>query len=196
MTMLRSWMLVCLLVLAGCVSTPEARFYTLSSPPGPPSTDAAGKPTHYSVAIGPISVPETVDRPQFVIRRTDHRLDIVEQHRWAQPLHREIADALAIALDRRLPQARVAPYDVPAVHDPDCRVLMDIERFDAVLDGAVTVQGWWTVRCHAQPARTARFIEQEAAHGGFDAIAAAYARVLSAIGGKIAEAVTALQDGK
>lgn len=193
----RSWMLCLLLVLTGCASSPDAHFYTLSAPPAKVPHDASAiGPPHYSIAVGPVSVPETVDRPQLVIRRGDHRIEITELHRWAQPLRLEIAGAIANGLERRLPQARVALYNVQTVRDPDCRVQLDIERFDAVLDDAVTMQGWWTVRCNAQPARTARFMEQVPAHGGFDAIAAAYGRASSTIAEQIADAIAVLQPGK
>ncbi|HEX7649591.1 MAG TPA: PqiC family protein [Noviherbaspirillum sp.] len=197
MMMPRYRMLCLLLAVAGCASSPEARFYTLSSSSATstPSAAAAG-PARYSVAVGPVSVPETVDRPQLVIRRGDHRIEIAELHRWAQPLRLELVDALTATLERRLPQARIARYNVQAVRDPDCRVQMDIERFDAVLDVAVTVQGWWTVRCNAQPPRTARFTEQARAQGGFDAVASAYAMTMSAVAEQIAGAVAALQAGK
>lgn len=186
-----------LLALAGCASSPDARFYTLSAPAAVPPRDASAiVPPHYSVAVGPVSVPETVDRPQLVIRRGDHRIEITELHRWAQPLRLEIAGAIANGLERRLPQARIALYNVQTVRDPDCRVQMDIERFDAVLDETVTMQGWWTVRCNAQPAKTAPFMEQVPAHGGYDAIAAAYAQASSAIAEKVADAVAVLQAGK
>lgn len=193
----RSWMLCLLLLFAGCASSPDARFYTLSTPPAVPPHDASGigRP-HYSVAVGPVSVPETVDRPQLVIRRGDHRIEITELHRWAQPLRLEIAGAIANGLERRLPHARVALYNMQTVRDPDCRVQMDIERFDAILDDAVTMQGWWTVRCNARPAKTARFMEQVPAHGGFEAIAAAYARASSTIAVQIADAIAALQPEK
>ena len=197
MMMPRYRMLCLLLAVAGCASSPEARFYTLSSSSATstPSAAAAG-PARYSVAVGPVSVPETVDRPQLVIRRGDHRIEITELHRWAQPLRLEIAGAIANGLERRLPHARVALYNMQTVRDPDCRVQMDIERFDAILDDAVTMQGWWTVRCNAQPAKTARFREQVPAHGGFDAIAAAYARASSTIAVQIADAIAALQPEK
>jgi hypothetical protein len=186
-----------LLALAGCASSPDARFYTLSAPATVPPHDASAiVPPHYSVVVGPVSIPETVDRPQLVIRRGDHRIEITELHRWAQPLRLEIAGAIANGLERRLPQARIALYNMQTVRDPNCRVQVDIERFDAVLDEAVTMQGWWTVRCNAQPAKTVRFMEQIPAHGGYDAIAAAYARASSAIAEKIADAVAALQAGR
>lgn len=189
--------LACLLACAGCAVSPEARFYTLNAPRGLQQQKTAIVPAQYSIAVGPVSVPEMVDRPQFVIRRGAHRVAIVEQHRWAQPLRLELAGALAADLGQMLPQARVALYNIHAVRDADCRVLMDIERFDAVLDEAVTVQSWWTVRCNASAApRSGRSLAQEPARGGFEALAAAYGRALAAISVEIAQVVTALQTGK
>ena len=46
---------------AGCAS-PTSRFYTLSTTPAP-----AGTPVAYSVAVGPVTIPAEIDRPQIVV---------------------------------------------------------------------------------------------------------------------------------
>ena len=54
----------CIVVIlaAGCGSTPGSRFYTLSAAPAP-----AGTSSDLSVAVGPVTVPAVVDRPQIVV---------------------------------------------------------------------------------------------------------------------------------
>jgi uncharacterized lipoprotein YmbA len=185
------------LVLAGCASAPKEYFYTLSGPPSVSEGKFITAQTQYQLAVGPVKVPEMVDRPQFVIRQGDHRVALVEQHRWAQSLRSEIARALAADLARQLPQAQVSFYNDYAARNADCRVLMDVERFDASLGEAVTVQGFWTVRCAAPAAiktETGRSTVREPARGGgFDELAAAYGRALSVMSVEIANAVSSLQ---
>ena len=48
--------------VAGCASTPASRFYTLSAASGP-----AAPSSNLSIAVGPVSVPAVVDRPQIVV---------------------------------------------------------------------------------------------------------------------------------
>jgi uncharacterized lipoprotein YmbA len=181
------------LALAGCASSPETHFYTLS--PAAPADKAIAAQARYKVAVGPVKVPEMVDRPQFVVRQGDNRVELLEQHRWAQPIRTEIARALAADLRQQLPQAQVSFYNDYAAQNPDCRVLMDIERFDAARGKAVTVQGAWSVVCTKPDAKkTGRATVREAVRSdGFDQLAAAYGRALSAMSVEIADAVSSLQ---
>jgi uncharacterized lipoprotein YmbA len=183
------------LVLAGCASAPKEYFYTLNGAPSVSEGKSGAAQTQYKLAVGPVKVPEMVDRPQFVIRQGDHRVALVEQHRWAQSLRSEIARTLAANLAQQLPQAQVSFHNDYAARNADCRVLMDIERFDAALGEAVTVQGLWTVRCTAPAAiKSGRSTVREPARGGgFDELAAAYGRALSVMSVEIANAVSSLQ---
>ena len=52
----------------------------------------------YGVAIGPVYVPDSVDRPQFVLRTPGAEVRIAEQVRWAEPLKEGIARAVATNL--------------------------------------------------------------------------------------------------
>lgn len=180
-------------LLAACASAPE-RFYTLSPMPAFPTAPNA----RYSLAVGPVKIPEIVDRPQFVIRQGENRVDIVEQHRWAQPLRAEIVSALADDLRRQLPQARVFLYNDNGMQKPDCRIMLDIERFEGTPGQAVSVQGAWSLRCaspdSAQISRTGHAFVQEPVHGSsYDELAAAYSRALSALAVQIAQTVSSLK---
>ena len=79
-------------VVAGCASTPS-RFYSLS---------AAAEPTapssNLSIAVGPVSVPAVVDRPQIVVNVGPNQVRLEEFNRWAAPLQNNIARVVASAL--------------------------------------------------------------------------------------------------
>ena len=49
-------------VVAGCGSTPTSRFYSLSA-----ATEPTAPSSNLSIAVGPVSVPAVVDRPQIVV---------------------------------------------------------------------------------------------------------------------------------
>jgi len=69
-------------IAAGCSATAPSRFYTLAS------TATAGNepPARYAVIVGPVSVPASVDRPEFVVQVAPNRVEIEEFNRWAAPL--------------------------------------------------------------------------------------------------------------
>ena len=83
---------VCILVAlaAGCASTPPSRFYTLRAASGPAAT-----PSNLSVAVGPVSVPAVVDRPQIVVNMGPNQVRLEEFNRWAAPLQSNIARVIA-----------------------------------------------------------------------------------------------------
>jgi len=54
-------------LLGGCSSSPKASFYTLSADAALQHTGAA-VPIH--IVVSPVTVPDLVDRPQIVTRRT------------------------------------------------------------------------------------------------------------------------------
>ena len=62
------------LLACACGSEPRIDFYSLASPP------AAAAPTApastLSIHVGPVTVPDAVDRSQMVVRRDDNRVEI------------------------------------------------------------------------------------------------------------------------
>ena len=72
---------------AGCASSPKSHFYTLSSGA---ALERSETKTQYTVAIGPVTVPDIIDRPQIVTKIAANQVQIAEQARWAAPLKSEI----------------------------------------------------------------------------------------------------------
>ena len=68
-------------VAAGCGSSPPSRFYTLSG-----TTAAAAAPSNLSIAVGPVTIPGAVDRPQMVVTTGANQVELDEFNRWAAPL--------------------------------------------------------------------------------------------------------------
>jgi hypothetical protein len=183
-------------MLCACVSAPQDRFYTLSAAqPAMPGSPV--QPARYSVAVGPVRIPEIVDRPQLVIRESDNRVGVLERHRWAQSLRAEIARVVAADLSRQLNDARVVPGSDYAGQIPDYRILVDIDRFEATPGEGVTVQAAWTVRrTKGDAATSGRSVVREASRGaGYEELAAAYGRALVKMSVEMADAVRSLQAG-
>lgn len=180
-----------LAALAGCASNaPEERFYTLSAVA---MADAPLARAAYSVSVGPVSVPEAVDRPQLVLRRAPNRVEILEQARWAAPLPSGIAQVVAANLTHLLGGARVAAYPQSAVADPDYRVAVDVQRFESAPGAAASLDALWTIRsAKGALVRAGRSTIDEPARGGdTEALVAAHDRALAALSRDIARALPA-----
>jgi uncharacterized protein len=187
---MRRWALaVLLMLLSACGSAPKEQFYTLSS-------DGKGElgslpSQEYGVSVGPVYIPDVVDRPQFVLRMRGSEVRIVEQVRWAEPLTEGIARAVASNLAQSLNNARVSPRSQPGAGEGDYRVIVDVQRFDSALGEAATLDVTWTVRrVKDGEQQTGRVRAREAVTGsGYDELVNAHARAIAGVSRTIAEAI-------
>ncbi|HUP97370.1 MAG TPA: PqiC family protein [Usitatibacter sp.] len=148
-----------LVVLAGCGSTPREHYYTLASQPValPPSTGNT-----MSIYVGPVSVPEAVDRSPMVLRTGPTQVDIDDMHRWAEPLKAAIPRAVADLLMRELGTPRVLAGRASSGAPADYRIAIDIQRFDSSLADGATLDAAWTITPAKGAPRTGRTFAQEA----------------------------------
>ena len=172
-------MVLALLLVGACGSPPRERFYTLDAPEPPVAVDGAP-----SISVGPVSIPELVDRPQLVVRVRANEVVLTEQERWAEPLRGAITRVVAANLAAAL-GARVAPQ---RNGDVDYRVILDVQRFEsgdeALIDAA------WTVVPRNGERRSGRSVAREKPQRmQYDALAAAHSAALAAISREIAAAI-------
>jgi len=119
---------------AGC-STAPSRFYSLSS-----TSTADGAPaTSAKVMVGPVTIPASVDQPEFVVQVAPNRVEVDEFNRWVAPLSDGIARAVAGDLVVLLGTPDVAGSQL-ANFTPDYRVTIDIQRFETTRGQGVTVE--------------------------------------------------------
>jgi len=183
---------VCLLLaLAGCSRSPRVTFYTLE--PAAPVEARSATAADPSIAVGPVTLPEVVDRPQFVVRVAANRVEILETQRWAEPLKSEIPRLVAENLGRLLGSSRVSSYLQHDGVNADYRILLDIRRFEAVPGESVTVEAAWSLRHTAGGAtKTGRSLVREpVGTNDYDALVAAYGRALLAVSADLAGAIRA-----
>ena len=179
-------------IAAGC-STAPARFYSLAS-----TATADGTPaTHASVMVGPVTIPASVDQPEFVVQVAANRVEVNEFNRWVAPLGDGIARAVAGDLVVLLGSPDVATAQL-ANFTPDYRVTIDVQRFDSIQGDAALVEAVWTVRKTASgDTRSGRTDAREPAQGqGFDALAAAHSRAIAKLSADIAAAIRAEAEQK
>jgi len=172
-------------LLAGCGSSPKARFYTLGA-----SEASAPAKAAYRVAIGPVTVPDMLDRPQIVTRGGGNQVTINEFERWAGPLKDEVGRALAQNLTRLLDGANVFAYPQSSNVETDYRVVVDVQRFDSTLGDSASIEVLWQVQPAKGEPKTGRSVAREAVSGaGYDALVAAHGRALAAVSRDIAAAI-------
>jgi len=174
---------------AGCAS-PPARFYTLNA-----TAAIATTPLKVSIAVGPVSVPAAVDRPQIVVREGANELALDEFNRWAAPLEDSIARVVADNLVALLDTPRVTLFGQSLNLDVDYRVQIEIRNFDSAPGKYVGLDAVWSVRKmktgKVETGRTS--LHTTVGDTGYDAVAAAHSRTIANMSDDIAKAIRALE---
>ncbi|ETX03005.1 MAG: hypothetical protein ETSY1_01605 [Candidatus Entotheonella factor] len=133
-----------LLMLGGCAATQPVTFYTLSpletlsQPTGttPLSEDVA-------IGVGPVTLPEFIERPQIVVRTTLNRIEVDEFHRWGGSLQEDISRTLAQNLSALIGTHRVHVYPSREPLEIVYRVALDIRQFDGQLGESIRLNAIW-----------------------------------------------------
>ena len=176
-------------LVAGCASDP-IHFYTLS-----PTAAASPSPSKLSVAVGPVSVPASVDRAQIVVSQGgSNQVTFDDFNRWASPLHDNIASVVAEDLVALLGTPRVTLFPQTLSPDADYRVAIEVRNFESSPGHVAALDAVWTVRRTSDgKSQTGRSTPRESlADGGYDALAAAHSRAIAAMSKDIADAILAL----
>ena len=174
---------------AGCAS-PRSNFYTLNA-----AAKAVATGADYTVAVGPVSVPAVVDRPQIVVRLAPNRVAIDEFHRWASPLPDAIARVVAENLSAMVGTPHVTTFSGPNAASARYRVLFDVIRFESAPGKAATLDAVWTARA-TQDGRTRAgrtTVSEPVPDREYASLAAAHSRALGRLSADIAEAIQALE---
>jgi hypothetical protein len=175
------------LVLGGCATSPPARYYTLA-PLQPPAVKAASVPT-FTVAVGPVIIPDLLQRPQIATRTNDHQISFSDFHRWAGTLADETKRVLVVNLDGLLAGKRAAVSTDDMAIDPDFRVVVNINRFDGLPGGSVWLNAVWTIKEQKGKMAIAvnqSVIEEQVNGQGYPDLASAQSRAIGQLSRAIA----------
>lgn len=179
--------------LGGCGSTPKTHYYTLSASPA--KAEAALAPGAYRVTVGPVTVPDVVDRPQLVMRVAANQVTLLDQHLWAEPLRSEIPRVIAADLAQLLGNAQVLTQPRNGGGEPEYRVRVDIRAFEAMPGDGVSLDALWSVQRSApSEARVGHATVWVPAGGaGYGDLVSAHSVALGRASQDIAEAIRAME---
>ena len=130
---------IVVVAVSGC-STKAARFYTLDST----ATSNGAPAVPLAVMVGPVSVPASVDQPDFVVQVASNRVELDEFNRWAAPLGDSIAHAVAGDLVVLLGTPDVATSPM-ANFVPAYSVTINVQRFESTRNQGVLLDAVWAV---------------------------------------------------
>jgi uncharacterized lipoprotein YmbA len=178
-------------LVAGCSAPQPIRYYTLG--PVEPSVAAAAAVSTVagpSLVVGPVSVPESIDRQQIVHLGAGTRVEVSDAHRWSGSLKNDIARRIAADIARQRGLARVVAWPQASIVQPDLSLPIDVQSFEASGFDRVTLEAVWTLRKDGKDLAGRRFVATEAIQGGnYDGLAAAHGRLIDALARDIAAAI-------
>lgn len=140
--------LACLLtgvLLSACAtdSSHVAHFYLLT-PVETTVPVVSGQPP-ISLLVGPVEVPQYLNRAQIVTQSGPNELDMAEYDRWGDNFKKNLTRVLAENLAKQWPTERVFMAGTPNVGVTDFRVEVEIIRFERGVDQRVHLTARWYI---------------------------------------------------
>jgi len=180
-------------LLNGCMGhdIKPVQFYRLSADSSindQPLAITQGKSVGPVIGLGPIHIPEYLNRPQIVVGVTEHQYRLSEDHRWAEPLDQNISLALFKALPGQLGTDRLIRYPWPQRQVIDYQIGIDILEFNVNENGQGRLIAQWFIKRKDQPTIDKRSVYQAPASiTDYEMIAKAQSQCLGKLGHEIAE---------
>lgn len=154
------------------------------------------KSTSAVIGLGPVQLPEYLDRPELVIRTSPNGFELSETDRWAEPLGDSFRHVLANDLTNLLGTANIVQYPWYPGTRLDYRVRVQVQRFEVDTSNNAELVARWelTISQAEQPvtSRDAHLSHAMASRTG-DAAAAALSEDVAELAGQIALAITQIE---
>lgn len=181
------FLLIFVLLLSGCAGNTPMRFYMLNA-----ETDLAADTSalpidkNLVVGLGPIHLPDYLNRPQIVVAVSENQYRLDEHHRWAERLDQNIGRTLARLLAGRLGVEQVVRHPWPQKQQIDYQVNVDILEFHQTAGGQSRLSAQWQIKSQQLPPFSKRFECSMASKDDPDAIVKAQSICLGRLGMDIA----------
>ncbi|MFT5173746.1 MAG: putative lipoprotein YmbA [Gammaproteobacteria bacterium] len=178
-----------ILLLGGCTTGPPPNLYMLDLPF---TAQMAGLEKGLAVGIGPLELPQYLDRPQIITRAGVNRLQAAEAHIWAEPIKDSALRVLVVTIARALDSNRIYLLPRRVRTTLDWRVAIDVGRFDGAIGGDVLLAARWSLyRGDEKDVSLTRvsIVEEAVVGPDYEALVTAQTRAVARLGEEIAAAI-------
>lgn len=187
-----------LLLAGGCGTSQYAKFYTLS-PLEDKDAERNVKTAQYDIGIGigPIKLPEQLDRPQIVTRTSRNELKLSEFNRWAGSLVDDFSNVFAENLSILLNTDRIFIFPWRGPVSVKYRVDVGVSRFDGALGEDAVLNARWMilgVNSHKMLVMKRSNIKEPTRANTYATMVAAQSRAIGRLSREIAKAIKALSE--
>ena len=187
-----------LATLAACgfgQTSDPSRFYAITTPE---VTQVRGPEKSVNVVIENVSVPQSVDRPQIVVKEPNsNMMTVSEFDRWIEGLNTALPVAISENINMYTKNINARPGRNAAIsHNAKYIVSIDFVRFETEIDGDIAMSAWWTVSNNrgdilAQKKTNLHAPTPDAKDKiNYDAIVAEQSKMIARLSYKIADVIT------
>jgi len=204
---------VCSFTMAGCVTASSpTRFFTLNafdsldrgsgSYAFQPAEIWPSRPSPQAivVAVGPVTIPESVNRPEIVTQDSAHQISIHDMERWAGPLDKKVLRVLTDDLDAKLASEKftVVAWDPSTQVNVEARyrVMVEVTRFELSKEpGAARFDADWVLYGPQDKVLAMRQTRRRAAVAGtgVKALVAAMSQCIMEFSNEVAETISSAE---
>ncbi len=188
-------LLLSLLLLCGCASK-ATNYYVLHSLQSEvQDVKITRAENDLTIGVGPIKIPEYLDRPQMATRSTPDSLQFAEFDKWAEPLEKDLARVFAEDLSILLSTDRVIVFPWAGSVHVLYQVTVDVAQMEYTPDGKALLVAGWSVFGNDGGKLLAikrSIIIVPVQSTGFEAIASAQSRAVGEMSREIAACIESL----
>ena len=149
----------CLVLLStACSHNQPVALYLLDAElVAPAASNPALANSHLAIGLGPIHLPDYLNRPQILQQVGENEYQLDEQHRWGEHLELNIARSLAQFLSKRLGVEQIIRYPWAAKQSIDYQVSLDIFKYHQTNAHESLLEAQWQLKQHDQVLLTKAF---------------------------------------
>lgn len=188
------WILLAIALATGACSTGNTtRYYMLSAD----SNASVSRSLSESLVlgVGPVTIPDYLDRAELVFQSSPNRFEIPSQHRWAGSLQQDVQRVFGTNLANELGTTTVHFHPWDRRLKCDVEVSLAVVRFHSVTgEDAVLEANWQIDRGSGESTAQGHLIKREPLAGdGYEAVVAAQSRLLSQVAKELAAKVRGME---
>ena len=134
-------------LILGCAkSSKPVEYYMLDASVGIENNQNLKSDEAPLIGLGPIRLPEYLDRFQMVVAVSENKYKLIDGHRWAEKLDQNISLALFKTLPSQLGTDRMIRYPWPQRPGVDFQVKIDILELNIDQNGQSQLIAQWSIK--------------------------------------------------
>jgi len=139
---------ISIFLLCGCVSVPNSpnpRFYMLKSIDNSQLLNKSDAVSNVIIEVGPVRIPEYLDRPQIVTQDKNRMVNFAQFDRWGEPLDQGLGRVILEGLNMMLPGATIGIFPFNRAIPVNYQVIVDVIAIESDLNNDIVFLVQWSL---------------------------------------------------